>query len=156
VTVRRYVIDTQLYIDYFRERPIAAAFQDFAAAFAPALLFHAVVSAELLFGARSSTEERRIRQALLERFGPTRTLVPTGPEWWTTGDVVRRMAAAGHDPVDLQQRDFFNDILVAVTCRIRGAVLVTSDRDHDRIRPHVRHLVVPPFPQRQSTPPRGA
>lgn len=74
-----------------------------------------------------------------------RRRAPTPAEWVKVGQLVSRMAAAGHDPVELRSRSFYLDLLLAMLCRERGVALVTADQDHDRIKLHLHHRTEP-FP----------
>lgn len=142
----RYVLDTQHYIDLLRDRPEAADVVAFMTRFVAAVEFHAVVGAELLFGARGRGEPDAIRQRFVDRFKPNRVIVPDANDILTAGDVIRQMSEQlGRHP-ELERRNFWNDVLIAVSCRRRGVILLSSDPDHERIAAFVGHEYSPAFP----------
>jgi predicted nucleic acid-binding protein len=146
--VPRYVLDTQRYIDVLTGRSGAADVLAFVRAFAGSLDFHAVVGAELLYGAHGAGEPRAIRQRIIDPFKPGRVIVPDAADLFRAGDVVREMAGERGPHPELERRDFWNDVLIAVSCRRRGAVLLTGDADHARIADVVGHAWRADFPTR--------
>lgn len=137
----RYVLDTQFYIDVLRGTPGGAAVLDFLASHVTAVDFHALVGAELLVGASGAAEATAIRQRLIDRFKPERLLVPDAADLLAAGDAVRRMRDRGGDHAEHAQRNFWNDVVIATSCRRRGRVLISRDRDHARIAAVVKHRV---------------
>ena len=135
----RYVLDTQHFIDVLRDRPAATAVLAFVQRFVAALDFHAVVGAELLFGAHGRGEPEAIRRRFIARFKPHRVIVPEAADLLAAGDVIRAMAEQRGPHPELERRNFWNDVLIAVSCRRRGVVLLTRDPDHDRIAPFAGH-----------------
>lgn len=127
--MRRYVLDTNVYIRATRDAAWSRALEAFTAAAAPGLYLHSVVALELLAGAVAPGLERRTRRALLapyERRG--RVLTPSHGAWTRAGAAVarlvrdrRRSAGAGIS------RSFLNDCLIAASARDHGFVLVTGN-----------------------------
>ncbi|HKG93840.1 MAG TPA: PIN domain-containing protein [Gemmatimonadaceae bacterium] len=144
----RYVLDAQRYVDVLRGRPSAGAVLAFVRAFADALDFHALVGAELLVGAHAAGEPRAIRQRFIDPFKPARVIVPDAADLLRAGDVVREMSGRRGPHPELERRAFWNDVLIAVSCRRRGAVLLTNDADHARIAEFVGHAWRADFPSR--------
>lgn len=145
---RKYTVDTNLFIRAFRDPAANAALQLFHTAFAPFEYLSAVVVQELRVGARSA-----IAAAALEDdvFGPFerrgRILTPSYATWKLAGEVLARLAS--DDGLDLATtpRSFVNDVLLALTCRDAGVVLVTENRhDFERIRHVARFEFVEPWP----------
>lgn len=144
----RYVLDTQHYIDVLRNRPAAADVLAFLRTFVAAVDFHAVVGAELLFGAHGRGESKAIRRGIVERFKPQRLIVPDAADFFAAGDAICALAErAGRHP-ELERRNFWNDVLIAVSCRRRGRVLLSRDPDHARIAAVVGHTHRTTFPDR--------
>lgn len=142
----RYVLDTQYFIDVLHDRPVAADVLAFMRAHVATLDFHAVVGAELLFGAYGRGEPEAIRQRFIDPFKPHRVIVPDAADLLAAGDVVRAMTRQwGHHPA-LDRRNFWNDVLIAVSCRRRGVVLLSRDSDHARIASVVGHAYSATFP----------
>lgn len=135
----RYVLDTQHFIDVLKNRPQATDVLAFLRAFVGAVDFHAVVGAELLFGAHERGEPQAIRQRFIGRFKPQRMIVPDAADLFAAGDVIREMAEQWGPHPELEQRNFWNDVLIAVSCRRRGVVLLSRDPDHARIANVVGH-----------------
>ena len=132
----RYVLDTNLFIDAFRDTAENDALQRFHAAFAPFELFSAVVGHELKTGVRSPDDRRRLDRHLIGAFERSgRIVVPSYKAW--TRSAVALAALAETDGVTPAQfsRAFANDVLIAASCREVGATLVTRNyRDFERIQ----------------------
>lgn len=146
MTPTRYVLDTQLYVDILRGTPSAAATLQFLAQHVAAVDFHALVGAELLFGAADATEATAIRQRLIDRFKPNRLLIPDAAELLLAGDVIRALRHRDGPHPEHERRNFWNDVVIAVTCRQRGRVLISRDQDHGRIAPVVKHQLLTTVP----------
>jgi predicted nucleic acid-binding protein len=91
-----------------------------------------VVLAELWLGA-SSAVDRKILEALERRYP---IFTPTEKNWLESGEILSRMQAdQGFEPRKL--RDLHFDVLIALTVRSHGAMLITSNRaDFELIRDH--------------------
>jgi predicted nucleic acid-binding protein len=89
-----------------------------------------IVLAELWRGARSS-DDREVLQAL-EQSHPI--LTPTEKNWLESGQLLSKIHAdKGFEPHKL--RDLHFDVLIALTVRSHGALLITSNRaDFELIR----------------------
>ena len=146
-TPPRYVLDTQFYIDVLRGTPAGAAVVQFLAARVAVVDLHALVGAELLVGAVSAAQATGIRQRLMERFKPARLLVPDATDLLAAGDAIRLLRSRNGDHPEHAQRNFWNDVIIAVSCRRRGRVLISRDQDHARIAAVVRHHVLTALPR---------
>jgi predicted nucleic acid-binding protein len=144
--VPRYVLDTQHFIDVLKDRPEAAGVLAFLRTFVGVVDFHAVVGAELLFGAHGRGEAAAIRRRFIDPFKPKRVIALDAGDLLAAGDAIRTMSARGGPHSDLQQRNFWNDVLIAVSCRRRGAVLLSRDPDHARIAAVVGHAYAATLP----------
>ena len=141
-----YVLDTQHFLDVLRGRPAAAEVLAFMRTFVAAVDLHAVVGAELLMGAHARGEPAAIRKRFIDPFKPQRVLVPDAADLLATGDAVRVMYEKWGVHPELEQRNFWNDVIIAVSCRRRGFVLLSRDPDHARIAPFVGHMYSSTFP----------
>lgn len=108
--------------------------------------FHAVVGAELLVGAHSRGEPEAVRRRFIDPFTPNRIIVPDANDLLGAGDVIRSMAERRGAHPELERRDFWNDVLIAVSCRRRGVVLLSRDPDHARIASFAGHAYSATFP----------
>jgi len=144
--VPRYVLDTQHFIDVLKGRPEAAGVLAFLRTFVAVVDFHAVVGAELLFGAHGRAEAAAIRRRFIDPFKPKRVIALDAGDLLAAGDAIRVMSARGGPHPELQQRNFWNDVLIAVSCRRRGAILLSRDPDHARIAAIVGHAYAATFP----------
>jgi predicted nucleic acid-binding protein len=142
----RYVLDTQFYVDILRGAPGAADTLRMLSARVAAVDFHALVGAELLIGAVDAAAAAAIRQRLVDRFKPARVLVPDRDDVLAAGDAVRVLRDRDGAHPEHERRNFWNDVLIAVSCRRRGRVLVSRDRDHERIARVVKHRVITTLP----------
>jgi predicted nucleic acid-binding protein len=83
-----------------------------------------VVLAELWRGVASPVDRKTVET--LERSHPT--LTPTTSNWLESGQILAKMRTdKGFEPHKL--RDLHFDVLIALTARLHGARLITSNRD---------------------------
>jgi predicted nucleic acid-binding protein len=116
MTSRRVLIDTCLYVDWFRARQHADLISG---RLGPPSL-SAVVAMELLSGTRA--HDRLLGWADgFRRSG--RLLIPGFEVWTRAARVLRRLRARGHGAPALT-----NDVLIAMTARTAGLRLYTSNR----------------------------
>lgn len=146
--MKRFVLDTNLYIAADRDAAKAEELAAFYAAFLPATYLHAVVVQELLLGAVDARRGVSIRTAYIRPFESRgRILTPTFANWARSGEVVAQLVREKIISPGGFGRSFLNDVLLAVSCRTVGLTLVTNDvRDFERIRRIERFDFVPPWP----------
>ncbi len=145
---RKYVLDTNCFIDAARDPATAPIFEEFCARAAPSLFLSAVVAAELRATARSEHARRILeRQVLGPYVRRGRVLIPSATGWEM---LETTLAALGdREGLDLRQtrRSFLFDILIAHSCREAGAVLVSGNRrDLERIARVFAFEYVAPYP----------
>lgn len=138
----RLVLDTQFYIEFLRASAAGAETRDFLAARRNDIDFHALVGAELLVGALSAAEAVAIQQRVIDRFTPARLIGLDVSDMLAAGEALRLLRQRFGPHPEHDQRSFWNDVLIAVSCRRRGAVLISRDHDHARIAEVVKHTVV--------------
>jgi predicted nucleic acid-binding protein len=145
-------VDSNLYIEAVRDSQAAAGLAEFAVAYAPNLLLHAVVAQELSAGATSTGARRQLERELfnpLERRG--RLVVPTYAAWKRSGEIIAELIARGDLSVGGVPRSFPNDALLAASCREAGIALITRNRaDFERIRKVEPVEIVAPWPSMPS------
>ena len=128
--MRRIVIDTNLYIDWLNAgRHEDVLFQRDAVKY-----LSAVVMLELYAGA-VSLHDRRIVRSLVAAFDRAdRVLVPSGTVYEDAGHVLRALQESRGSHV-AGFHSLVNDVLIALSARMIGATIVTSNaRDFTAIR----------------------
>ncbi len=144
----KFVLDTQLFIRAFRDLAANQALQEFHVARAPFEYLSSVVAQELRAGIRRPSDRRALELHVLgiyERVG--RLITPSVGAWNRSGDVLAAMMREEGLELSGVSRSFSNDILLALSCRDAGCVLVTENhRDFSRIRRYVRFEFVAPCP----------
>ena len=147
-TTRKYVLDTQLFIDAFRDQTANDALQQFHRGFAPFEYLSAVVAQELRAGVKRTRDRKALERNVLDVFERSgRMFAPSASAWHRSGDVLSDMARKGGLEIGRVSKSFANDVLLALSCREESCVLVTgNDRDFQRIRRHVSFEFVKPWP----------
>jgi predicted nucleic acid-binding protein len=148
--VQKYVLDTNIFIEAFRDPAANAELQRFHLLFAPFEYMSAVVAQELIAGTRGAGDRRKLERHVLALYARRgRVVTPSQRAWERSGailaDLVRR------EGLQLQgvNKAFGNDILLAVSCREAGCVLITDNtRDFERIARVSSLRFVAPFPAR--------
>jgi predicted nucleic acid-binding protein len=145
---RKYVLDTQLYISGFRDQAANEALQLFHRLFAPSEYLSAVVAQELRAGIQRPRDLRALDRHVLRVYErAARTITPSASAWHRSGDVLAQMARKEGLEVARVSKAFANDVLLAVSCREAGCVLITDNlRDFRRIRRFVDFEFVKPWP----------
>jgi len=145
--LRKYVLDTNSFIDAARNAEFRAAFDAFCAQAAPGLHLSSVVAAELRAGAGRSRValERDVLEPYVRR---QRLLTPSAQSWEMLGTTLATLASREGLVVAEIRRSFIFDVLVAHSCREAGAILITANaRDMARIAKVFAFDFVAPFPK---------
>lgn len=145
---RKYVLDTQIFIDAFRDPTANEALQRFHRAFAPFEYLSVVVAQELRAGVTHERDRKALERNVLDVFERAgRTFAPTASAWHRSGDLLSDLARREGLEIGRVSKSFANDVLLALSCREAGCVLVTgNDRDFHRIRRYVPFDYVKPWP----------
>jgi predicted nucleic acid-binding protein len=147
-TARKYVLDTQLFINAFRDPVANEELQRFHRAFAPFEHLSVIVAQELRAGVKRPTDRKALERNVLriyERAG--RTITPSVDAWHRSGDLLAEMARQQGLEIARVSKAFGNDVLLALSCREAGCVLVTdNERDFHRIRRLVPFDFMKPWP----------
>jgi predicted nucleic acid-binding protein len=146
---RKYALDTNLFIDAFRDEACRVQLERFHAAFAPFEHLSAIVLHELCAGAQRPEDLARLEQHVFRPFQQRgRVFTPTRWAWQSAGELLSTLATAEGTGVT---RSFGNDVLLALSCRESGICLVTANaRDFAAIRRHADFEFVPPWPESRS------
>jgi predicted nucleic acid-binding protein len=148
--VRKYVLDSNCYIDASRDAKALADLEQFVLWSTPGLYLSRVVAAELRAGTRSPRDRKRVERDVLGPFVRRgRLLTPSRSAWDAVGLTLATLREKdGLQPAQVP-RTFALDVLLAYSCREGGAVLVTrNDRDMARIRQAFEFEHVAPYPAR--------
>jgi predicted nucleic acid-binding protein len=144
----KYILDTQLFINAFRDPIANEALQRFHRAFSPSEHLSVIVAQELRAGVRKPSERKALERnvlAVFERAG--RTITPSQDAWHRSGDLFSQMAKEEGLEIARVSKAFANDLLLALSCRESGCVLVTeNDRDFSRIRRFISFEYLKPWP----------
>jgi len=145
---RKYVLDTQLFINAFRDPVANEALQRFHRAFSPFEHLSVIVAQELRAGVRRPSDRKALGRNVLRVFERAdRTITPSRNAWHRSGDLLSEMAKQEGLDIARVHKAFANDILLALSCRESGCVLVTeNDRDFSRIRRFISFEYIKPWP----------
>lgn len=146
MTSRRYAVDTNLYVDALRTADGLAALSAFASGHTAFLVMSGVVAQELRVGVRTPAAINHIEEHVIGPYERRRRLItPTFWAWKESGRVLSTLV--GKAEWASVRRGFVNDVLLAMSCREEGIVLVTSNiRDFERIARVRKFDFVPPWP----------
>jgi predicted nucleic acid-binding protein len=147
--VKKYVLDTNVYIRAFRE-PLTygADFERFQDARMPVTYLSSVVFHELRVGANTLKMARDLSTDLASTFvRKNRIVVPSYNAWTQAAEVISKLIKYdGLDRTNVAQ-GFTSDVLIAVSCRENGCTLVTENaRDFRRIQKRMKFEFVAPWP----------
>ena len=146
---RKYVLDTQLFINAFRDPVANEALQQFHRAFSPFEHFSVIVAQELRAGVQRPQDRKALERNVLRVFQrANRTITPSADAWLRSGDLLAEMARQEGLEIARVSKAFANDVLLALSCREAGCVLVTdNERDFQRIRRFVPFDFIKPWHQ---------
>lgn len=144
----KFVLDTQIFINAFRDRAANDALQQFHRNFAPFEYLSVVVAQELRAGAAQPAGRKALERHLIAIFERTnRIITPSTDAWHRSGDAFAAMVKQEGLELARVSKAFANDILLAASCRETGCVLITENvRDFSRIRRFIPFEFVPPWP----------
>ena len=128
--MRRLVIDTNIYIDWLN----AGRYEDILFQRDAVKHLSAVVLMELRAGAFSSSDRRLVQrvESAFDKAG--RILAPSRAVFSEAGDALRRLQADRGFRVDISH-SIVNDVLIALSARSIGAIVVTqNERDYQAIQ----------------------
>jgi predicted nucleic acid-binding protein len=145
---RKYVLDTQLFINAFRDPAANETLQRFHRSFSPFEYLSVIVAQELRAGVSKPSDRKALERNVLrvfERAG--RTITPSPDAWHRSGDLFSAMAQQEGLELARVSKAFANNLMLALSCRESGCVLVTeNDRDFSRIRRYIPFEYVKPWP----------
>ena len=144
----KYVLDSNLFIEGFRDPTANLALQQFHRVFGPFEYLSAIVVQELRAGVRSGEDLRKLEKHVFSPFLELgRVITPSLRSWQMSGDVLATLIRQEGPAARPVTKAFGNDILLALSCREAGLILVTRNvRDFVRIRKVVSFRFVEPWP----------
>jgi predicted nucleic acid-binding protein len=144
----KYVLDTQLFINAFRDPTANERLQHFHRGFSPFEYLSVIVAQELRAGVKRPQDRKALERNVLKVFTQAdRMITPSAAAWHRSGDLLAEMARQEGLEVPRVSKAFANDILLALSCREVGCVLVTdNERDFRRIRRFVQFEFTVPWP----------
>ena len=150
---RKYVLDTHLFTNAFRDAAANEALQQFHRTFAPFEHLSVIVAQELRAGVQRPQDRKALERNVLKVFQrANRTITPSADAWHRSGDLLAEMVRQEGLEIPHVSKAFANDVLLALSCREAGCVLVTdNERDFQRIRRLVQFDYMKPWPGRQAS-----
>lgn len=146
---RKFTLDSNLFIDGFREKLKNEELQAFHQWFAPFEYLSAIVLHELLVGIRSQRDRQSLERHVALPFQKRdRIFAPSASAWLASADVLAKHAVREGIRLAELPPSFRYDALLACSCRESGMVLVTrNSRDFQSIRRYIKFDFVEPWPQ---------
>ncbi len=147
-SARKYVLDTQIFINAFRDSRANEDLRSFHRAFAPFEHLSVIVAQELRSGIRRPHDRKALERNVLDVFERVgRTIRPSTDAWHRSGDLLAEMARQDGLEIARVSKAFANDILLALSCRESGCVLITeNEHDFSRIRRFISFEFMKPWP----------
>jgi len=144
----KYVLDTPLFINAFRDLPANERLQQFHRAFSPFEYLSVIVAQELQSGLKRPQDRKALERNVLKVFTQAdRMITPSAADWHRSGDLLAEMARQEGLEIPRVSTAFANDILLALSCHEVACVLVTdNERDFRRIRGFVQFEFTAPWP----------
>ena len=144
----KYAIDTNVYVDAFRDPSSAEELKEFLTQYLPVTYLSAVVIQELGIGARSEEQVEALEKGLFAPFEKRRRIfAPTANAFKVSGRILAQLAVRGDLDLARAKGSFVNDTLLAASCLEHGMTLITKDSDFLRIKGQLkafRHIA--PWP----------
>lgn len=147
--MKKYVLDTNLYVRAFRSAADARELEMFYRNFASAVYLSSIVLHEILVGTKTEEKRTEVDEAIARPLRRTnRVVTPSHAAWAGAGRVIAELAATERLDLRSVPKSFVNDVLLAESCREAGAILLTDNlADFKRIRRVVRFEFRKPWPK---------
>jgi predicted nucleic acid-binding protein len=144
----KYAIDTNVFIETFRDASAKAAMASFLEMAFPVTFLSAVVMQELASGVRTTEHSQELDETVFDRFmRRERVFTPSRDAFLRSGQMLASVAVREGWTEGYEKPSLLNDALIATSCREQGITLITHDRDYRRFRPFLKGWnVVAPWP----------
>lgn len=145
---RKYALDSNVFIDAFREQAWSEHLQVFHAAFAPFEYLSAIVAQELRAGARSAIAATALQRNVFDVFERRgRVFAPSYAAWKLAGAAIARLGSSEGFELHSLGKGFTNDAVLAASCQESGVTLITRNiGDFARLRRVLPFRYVEPWP----------
>jgi predicted nucleic acid-binding protein len=145
--VKKFALDTNLYVSAFRNTDAAEELSRFYASYAPAVYLNSVVLHELLVGTSSPAKAREIHGGIVEPFRRTRRVItPSAEAWAIAAEAIAAMARRDNRELRTLPKSLVNDFLIAASCREAGVTLVTQNiEDFESISRFIKVQFIGPW-----------
>jgi predicted nucleic acid-binding protein len=146
--VKKFVIDTNLYVYAFRSQEQAVVLERFCATFTPHCYLSSVVLHELLVGANTPAKARQIHLEIARPFKRRgRLITPTHRNWVESAQILARLVREEGLELKTMPKSLVHDALLAASCQEAGLTLVTDNQDDfAQLRRFLRFEFVAPWP----------
>jgi predicted nucleic acid-binding protein len=129
----KYALDTNIYVDAFRDPAAGEALLGFLERVLPFTYLSAVVMQELAAGVRTPAQFRQLERSVFRPFVRRgRVFAPMTSAFTRSGRLIAAVAAREGWPAVHENPSLLNDALLAASCRDAGITLVTRDSGFDR------------------------
>jgi predicted nucleic acid-binding protein len=117
-SARKYVLDTQLFINAFRDSVANEELRRFHRGFSPFEHLSVIVAQELRAGVKRPQDRKALERYVLTIFKRAgRTITPSAGAWHRSGDLLAEMARQEGLEIARVSKAFANDVLLAVVPR---------------------------------------
>ena len=144
----KYAIDTNVYVDAFRNPSVAEELKAFLTQHLPITYVSAVVIQELRAGAWSEEQVEALEKGLVAPSEKRRRVfTPSANAFKVSGRILSELAAKGDLDLARAKGSFVNDTLLAASCLEHGMTLITGNSDFSRIKGRLKTFrYVAPWP----------
>ena len=148
MSVPKYALDTNVFIDAFNDDTAAAELEEFLRRSIAVTFLSAVVIQELRAGTETTRQVRHLERSIIDPFERRgRVFTPSAAAFKESGRILAMLAAAQGRHFIRSHRSLPNDTLLATSCRENGFVLISRDDDFNRFGPALgRWRPVRPWP----------
>lgn len=125
--MRNVLIDTSVYIDFFRNGlKKGSLFERVLGDFSYAIHLSSVVAQELYTGAVEASAVAQLERFCRSFEGPGRIVTPSRSDWFECGRVLSSLGKK-HGFESIKKGRLVNDVLIALSCRLVDASLITNN-----------------------------
>jgi predicted nucleic acid-binding protein len=146
--VKKYVLDTSLYIRAIRDSQYAEGLKQFFSSYAPSTFLSSIVLHELLVGANTIAKAREIDKRIARPLmRVNRVITPSHAAWVVAGTAVAQMSKRHRRDLRSIPKSLIHDFLLAASLREVGVTLVTENiADFDEIAGYIPVSYEAPWP----------